>query len=519
MSILRLRRLMLPLLVVSGTGACSEGSAPIVNGLAGSSGTQAGTAGVVGSAGSAGAAGTAGGGLGGSGASGGSAGMTPIIDVPEPAGGTAGTNTAGAAGAAGTGGRMVTDDCAATMATATDMTTIVPADIIFAIDSSRSMNEEIEFVQTYMNEFSAQISAAGIDVRVILLGDPAAICIGAPLGSGTCPDDTNLPAYVHVDQPVGSNDGLNVLVDSYANWSQHLRLEATKSFVIVTDDDATDEPNNSAQAFIDAMTAKDPAMFQTFSFNGVYCYTECGMAAAAIGNVYIDLVAMTNGVSGDLCLQDFQPVFDRLAEQIVMTSGTEITCEWEFPAPPTGQSFATDLVTVERTVAGAKTPLVRVNSEVDCAAGGYYFDSLFNPTRIIACPSTCTELKDQVGGQVDVTFGCEAVGSCVAADSSTISGGGDACSWPMPSPPAGQDLDLSSVNVRYTSASGFATNLGKVESSADCAMFSNGFYYDNPAAPTQIVACPETCAEIQAGAAGSKVEALFGCMAEPPIPR
>jgi hypothetical protein len=395
----------------------------------------------------------------------------------------------------------------------------VPADIIFAIDSSRSMNEEIEFVQTYMNEFSAQITAAGIDVRVILLGAPEAICIGAPLGSGTCPDDSNLPAYVHVNQPVGSNDGLNVLVDSYADWSQHLRLEASKSFVIITDDDATDAPNNSAQAFIDALTAADPVMFQTFSFNGVYCFTDCEGLAAAIGDVYIDLVSMTNGISGDLCLQDFQPVFDRLAEQIVMTSGTEITCEWTFPVPPTGQSFATDLVSVERSAGGAKTPLTRVNSEADCAAGGFYFDSLFNPTRIIACPTTCTELQDQVGGQVDVTFGCEAVGSCVAADSSTISGGGDACSWPMPSPPAGQDLDLASVNVRYTSASGFATNLGKVESSADCAMFANGFYYDNPAAPTQIVACPETCAEIQAGAEGSKVEALFGCMAEPPIPR
>lgn len=518
MSMLRLRRLMLPGLVLSVTGACSQGPAPgIDTGLAGAGGTQAGTAGAVTTAGSAGDAGTSGGGTGGSG---GSAGMRPIIDVNDQSGGTAGTaGTGDTAGTAGTGGRMVTDDCAATMATATDMTTIVPADIIFAIDSSRSMNAEIEFVQMYMNEFSAQITSAGIDVRVILLGDPNAICIGAPLGSGTCPDDSNPPAYVHVNQGVSSNDGLNVIIDSYPTWSQHLRPEATKSFVIVTDDDATDAPNDSAQAFVDAVTALDATMFQKFTFNGVYCFTKCGMDAASIGNVYIDLVAMTQGTGGDLCLQDFQPVFDRLAEQIVETSGTEITCEWEFPAPPTGQSFATDLVAVERTVGGAKTPLTRVNTAAECAAGGYYFDSLFNPTRIIACPSTCTELQDQVGGQVDVTFGCEAVGSCVASDSSTISGAGDTCSWPMPSPPAGQDLDLASVNVRYTSASGFATNLGKVASSADCAMFSNGFYYDDPMAPTQIVACPETCVEIQAGGEGSKVEALFGCMAEPPIPR
>jgi hypothetical protein len=518
MSTLRIRASLWPLLLTFATGACSETAPPFDHGLEGS-GAMAGTAGSAGVAGTAGTAGDASGGMAGASGAGATGGMTPIIPIPEPAGGTAGmAGSAGTAGTAGTGGRMVTDDCAASMATATDMTTIVPADIIFAIDTSSSMAVETEFVQTFMNEFSAQITAAGIDARVILLGDPSAICIGAPLGSGQCPDDSNPPSYIHVDQEVRSHDALDVLVASYPNWSQHLRPEASKSFVVVTDDDASEGMYTAAEPFLTAVTDLDPVMFEKFTFNGVYCFTDCTQAAA-IGAVYIDLVAATQGVGGDLCLQDFQPVFDRLAEQIVMTSGAEITCEWPFPAPPAGQSFATDLVAVDRTVAGLKTPLVRVSSEADCATGGFYFDSMFNPTKLIACPSTCTELQGQVGGQVDVTFGCEEVGSCVAADSSTISGGADACTWPMPMPPAGQDLDLASVNVRYTSATGFATNLGKVASAADCALFANGFYYDNPEAPTQIVACPETCAEIQAGAVGSKVEALFGCMAEPPIPR
>src|SRR5690606_34204704 len=148
---------------------------------------------------------------------------------------------------------------------------------------SRSTNTDIEVVRMFMNEFSAQITSAGIDVRVILLGDPDAICIGAPLGSGSCPADSNPPTDVHVDRVVDSNDGLNVIVDSYPTWSQHLRPEATKSFVIVSDDDATDAPNDSAQAFVDAVTALDPLMFERFTFNGVYCFTQCGDLAAAVG--------------------------------------------------------------------------------------------------------------------------------------------------------------------------------------------------------------------------------------------
>src|SRR5687768_945933 len=133
MSTLRIRPSLLPLLLISATGACSETAPPFDHGLEGS-GAMAGTAG---SAGVAGTAGTASGGMAGTSGAGATGGMTPIIPIPEPAGGAAGmAGSAGTAGTAGTGGRMVTDDCAASMATATDMTTIVPADIIFAIDTS-----------------------------------------------------------------------------------------------------------------------------------------------------------------------------------------------------------------------------------------------------------------------------------------------------------------------------------------------------------------------------------------------
>jgi hypothetical protein len=259
-------------------------------------------------------------------------------------------------------------------------------------------------------------------------------------------------------------------------------------------------------------------MFATWSMNGVYCFSDCEQAAA-VGTVYQELVTMTQGIGGDLCLQDFQPVFDKLAEQIVMMSGSEITCEWAFPAAPMGQSFSGDLVTVERSAGGARSPLAQVASADDCVAGGWYLDSRLNPTSIIACPTTCTELQGQTGGQVDVTFGCEAVGSCVATDSTTIANASAACAWNLPLPPSGQALDLTAVNVRYTSASGFATNVGKVESMAECATFVDGWYFDDPAAPKQIVACPQTCTEIQAGAAGANVDVLFGCKTKPPVTR
>ena len=465
------------------------------------------------------------GGAGGSAGSGG-VGQGGTLTGSGATGGTGIGTTTGGGGArdgghdasadAGDSGRSVTPECAATKSTSTDVTKVVPADIIFAVDSSGSMDEEIVFVQTQMNAFSQQIIASGVDVRVILIGDPSAICIGAPLGSGTCPNDTKMPNYIHIPTEVGSTNALNLFISTYPQWRQYLRPDATKSLVVVTDDDATSRPNNSAATFRTNFTALDPVMLAKWTMNGVYCFTECP-EAANIGQVYIDLVASTMGVGGDLCLQNFKPVFDALATKIITTSGTKITCDWALPPPPAGKTFAADLVEVRRSSDAGVNVINKVDGAANCTQGGWHFDNNFNPTRILACPSTCMQLQNQMGGQIDVTYGCESVGSCVASGSSAVSAG--TCEWNMPMPPAGQTLDFTSVNVRYTSANGFATNLGSVPSAAACPMFARGWYYDDPTSPTKIIACPQTCTEMQAGGTNAKVDVLFGCKTKPATPK
>jgi hypothetical protein len=460
---------------------------------------------------------------------------TSVVQVPPAGGGNSSSGGNGGSsgnGAAGDGaaGRMVTENCAMTKASAMDIMTVRPADIIFAIDSSSSMDEEIAFVQTNMNAFSQQISASGIDAHVIMIADDAAmdaICIGAPLGSGTCPDDSKLPNYAHIPVSVGSHDALDQIVDTFPMWRQHLRPEATKSFVVVTDDDAPlTGPGGggmaprivTAQAFVDEITALDPMLFAQWTFNGVYCFTDCAPTAAAVGQVYIDLVARTMGVGGDLCLQNFQPVFDQLAKQIITNSGSTIACEWALPAAPTGQSFAREFVKVDRTTSAGTTPLTQVATEAACATGGWHFDHLLNPTKILACPNTCMEMQNQSGGKIEVSFGCEAVGGCVPTAASTIDPATlGSCTWDIPKPPQGQTIAFESVNVRYFSPSGFATNLGKVATQADCASAENGWYYDNETQPTKILACPQTCTGVQAGGAAARIEVLFGCKTRPAV--
>jgi len=207
-----------------------------------------------------------------------------------------------------------------------------------------------------------------------------------------------------------------------------------------------------------------------------------------------------------------------MVKQIITNAGSTIACEWDLPAAPMGQSFSRDLVKVDRSTSAGTTPLSQVATEAECAAGGWHLDNLLNPTKIVACPNTCMEMQNQSGGKIDVSFGCEAVGGCVPTGAATVDASTLAsCSWAIPKPPSGQFIEPNSVNVRYSSPSGFATNLGKVASAADCATVQNGWYYDDEAKPTKILACPQTCTGVQAGAAAAKIEVLFGCETRPAV--
>ena len=48
---------------------------------------------------------------------------------------------------------------------------ILPVDIIFLVDTSASMMEEALGVRNNLNVFSQQIIAAGIDVRIVMIGE------------------------------------------------------------------------------------------------------------------------------------------------------------------------------------------------------------------------------------------------------------------------------------------------------------------------------------------------------------
>ena len=298
-------------------------------------------------------------------------------------------------------------DCAAVSSEAE--LEIAPADIIIAVDTSGSMDAEAGWTQNNLPSFVSAITASGIDAHVVLIAD-SDMCVPQPLGSGSCGcADEQLPAYRHVCDGVGSENAFDKILATYPQWSPSLRPGATKTIAVVSDDDA----NMNWGTFQSQMIALD-ASFNGFKFDAIVSSADpfvpgpCFLLSAAAGTEYINLVNATAGVYGDLCGQNFGPVFQDMATAVI--NNAAIACEIDIPEPPVGEMLDPNKVNVEYTPAGGTAqPLYNVpGGEAACDNnGGWYYDDPQNPTQIILCPASCTVVQSgAAGAKIDVLFGC-----------------------------------------------------------------------------------------------------------------
>lgn len=307
--------------------------------------------------------------------------------------------------------------------------TRAPADIVFLVDNSPSMRDEILWTRQNMNRFSRTIAEQGIDAKIVMVSclsdgcdghaKTVGICIDPPLGSGDCQtSDTNLPNYLHVDLRMPSEKLLGRAVSSYAEYSSVLRPSVLTHFVAISDDaDVT-----TAADFQSQVAALSPPLSE-FVFHGIFSSISkesacelsssnpcCTYAApGGEGVSYRELAEATGGVAADLCAQDFAPVFDLFAQSVIAHS--KLNCEWVIPAPPEGQTLDPNLVNVEFSSTAGSVDFGYVSSLEQCGSfeNAWYYDDRAAPTRVIACPATCDRIRSEPSPSIALTFGCKTV--------------------------------------------------------------------------------------------------------------
>jgi hypothetical protein len=293
-----------------------------------------------------------------------------------------------------------------------------PVDIIWAIDASPSMDDEITRIEAQLNDFATRIGGSGLDYRVVLIGSdrdqyiPAEahrfneICIPPPLSAAaTCPD-VDSDRFLHVREPIHSRAVLLESIETFPQYRDFLRADAIKHFIYVTDDD---ERSASTVTAFENLVANEPVMGDFVYVHSIVdfigydpnCFLDdncsCGDAR---GEQYLGLSDSTGGIAASICEDDWTPIFEALEE--VVTGAVEVPCEFIVPDP--GDEFEVDYrqVGVRSTGAGARE-LGRVESAGACGAeGGWYFDDPASPTRLLLCPTSCGD----TGGGLEVELAC-----------------------------------------------------------------------------------------------------------------
>lgn len=344
-------------------------------------------------------------------------------------------------------------DMACTSATAEAVLERLPADIIWVVDNSSSMNEEIENVKAGINAFAEFMGTSGIDYRVIMLskrgvgasGSRYSICVPPPLsGDSACGNGTR---FFHSNIDIFSTQPLEQILGTLGQttgygptdsrggepWRDWLRDGSSKTFVVVTDDNARLSATNfehfrgpaPATEWLNPATTSrslflppgilEPewgGLFDGYKMSAIYGYT---CASASPGATYTELVTHTGGVRADICADPstWGSFFESIATEVVRA--TRISCDLAVPPPPDGLMFSPGRVNVEvRTSAGA-TPLRKtVGGLAGCASTpeGWYYDDDTTPTRVLLCPAACDLAQGTPGAtdtSVQIQFGCETI--------------------------------------------------------------------------------------------------------------
>ena len=326
-----------------------------------------------------------------------------------------------------------------------------PVDIIFVIDNSGSMTEEIVAVQNNLNRnFADAMSRSGLDYRVILVsshGDALSrqsVCVSAPLASNAscspvpAKPGINPPRFYQYSIEIESTDSFTRLLNSYngtekdqfglapLGWSQWLRSDAFKVFIEITDDNSA----TTETAFDAQLLAKSPAHFGTAANRNYAFYTIGGFkenspatkawaptdplqtalctgggggGAVNSSQIYQRLSILTGGLRFPICqYASFDAIFANVASGVI--SGSKVACDFALPTPAPGQTIDLSSVRLEYTPmgTGVVTTLAQVKDAAACAPSSFYIDK----DRIVMCPDTCGVIEKDSKAQVQVVYDC-----------------------------------------------------------------------------------------------------------------
>ncbi|HTN88162.1 MAG TPA: hypothetical protein VL242_30990 [Sorangium sp.] len=219
-----------------------------------------------------------------------------------------------------------------------------------------------------------------------------------------------LVASIAGKEPLGATPTAGALSGALAQARAHAEANPTHRVVTVlaTDGMPTECDPQSAGGIAEIASAavSGTPSISTFVI-GVFDGNDDGAQET------MDLIAEGGGTTSAFFIDTSTDVTQAFLDALTEIRGKSLACEYQVPAPSSGQTLDYGTLNVEHTPPGGNgsSTIFYVGDEASCdaTAGGWYYDvdpaTGGAPTKIVMCPATCTQFRE--GGQVELRVGCK----------------------------------------------------------------------------------------------------------------
>jgi hypothetical protein len=139
-----------------------------------------------------------------------------------------------------------------------------------------------------------------------------------------------------------------------------------------------------------------------------------GTTDRAMAQLNLDTIAAAGGTKQAFVIDVGQNVAQEFLTALNSVRTAALSCEFKVPTPAAGETLDYYQVNVQYTSgAGQAVTIGNVSSKAACDArkGGWYYDvdpaTGAKPTNISICDTSCTQLRGDAAGRVDVLLGCK----------------------------------------------------------------------------------------------------------------
>jgi Mg-chelatase subunit ChlD len=340
-----------------------------------------------------------------------------LQDQEESAGGEGGSGAGGVDGEGGlfegvTGGTGGGTDPASACVSTSVKAEEVALDVIVLLDRSGSMyGQNWNGATTALKQFVKDPGSDGLNIGLLFfpVDSPpdGLVCNHAhyddlvvPVGKLPSNSDA-LVQSIDAESPNGGSTPMFGALEGALFAATHYKDSNPSHKVILVF--ASDGDPNSCPVDQNEITNIASLAKSALEYNGVETYV-IAISGASVQN--LNQIAAAGGTGKAF---DVTGNIGEFAQKMVEIRQKALSCEYVIPAPPSDEPLEFDKVAVKHMIGGTdETEIPRAESLADCgSSAGWYYDDPQNPTKILLCPASCTDVQIDTLGSVDVHFGCK----------------------------------------------------------------------------------------------------------------